>query len=75
MTKIATATQKTGTNRSNDFCAYGPLGSRADWVAFGAQAAATRARATRPRTTTVLLRTFPVSLRVGLRRAPRPGAL
>src|SRR3990172_4349318 len=63
MKKIAVATQKTGTNRSKPFCAYGPLGSSADCVAFGAQAAATTARATRPRTRIVLLRTFPVDLR------------
>ena len=71
--KITAATQKTGTNRSCAFCAYGPAGSSADCEAFGAQAAPITARAERPRI--VLLRTFPVSLRTVKSRAPRPGAL
>ena len=72
---MTAATQKTGTNRSWAFCAYGPAGSSADWVAFGAHATATAMRATRPRAECVFLRTFSVSPRADLRRAPKPGEL
>ena len=50
-------TPEHGDEQVERLCAYGPLGSNADWVAFGAQAAH-EGRATRPMTTTVLLRTF-----------------